>query len=153
MNKYNNPDDGLDLSRNMLWYTFLIKHAKALLRTKDCCTYSLDSHVHLYRGNYRLRGRAGPPIDMDTEFSFRVGMWIPVVQRAAQSLHALSYPSTPAFEFRIKTTHCRLSIPNYSTHSQLPSVLGFRLMDPSTHHAVIVTSHVQILVAVSHPAR
>jgi hypothetical protein len=35
------PDDGLDLSRNMLWYTCLLKHAKPLLRTKDCCTYSL----------------------------------------------------------------------------------------------------------------
>jgi hypothetical protein len=34
-------DDGLDLSWNMLWYMFLIKHAKALLRTKDCCTYLL----------------------------------------------------------------------------------------------------------------
>jgi hypothetical protein len=35
------PDDGLDLSRNMLWYTCLIKHAKTLLRMKDCYTYSL----------------------------------------------------------------------------------------------------------------
>jgi hypothetical protein len=25
----------------MLWYTCLIKHAKTLLRAKDCCTYSL----------------------------------------------------------------------------------------------------------------
>jgi hypothetical protein len=31
----------LDLSRNMLWYSCLIKHAKTLLGTKDCCTYSL----------------------------------------------------------------------------------------------------------------
>jgi hypothetical protein len=35
------PDDGLDLSRNMLWYTCLIKHAETLLRTKNCCNHSL----------------------------------------------------------------------------------------------------------------
>jgi hypothetical protein len=35
------PDDGLDLSWNMLWYTCLIKHAETLLRTKDCCIHSL----------------------------------------------------------------------------------------------------------------
>jgi hypothetical protein len=34
-------DDGLDLSRNMLWYTCLIKHAETLLRTKDCWTLIL----------------------------------------------------------------------------------------------------------------
>jgi hypothetical protein len=33
--------NGLDLSRNMLWYTCLIKHTETLLRTKDCCTHSL----------------------------------------------------------------------------------------------------------------
>jgi hypothetical protein len=32
------PDDGLDLSR-------LIKHAETLLRTKDCCTHSLDHQM------------------------------------------------------------------------------------------------------------
>jgi hypothetical protein len=31
----------MDLSRNMLWYTCLIKHAETLLRTKDWCTHSL----------------------------------------------------------------------------------------------------------------
>jgi hypothetical protein len=53
------PDDGLDLSRNMLWYTCLIKHAETLLRTKDCCTHSLrtdiykDSSTEEYRGVWR----------------------------------------------------------------------------------------------------
>jgi hypothetical protein len=37
------PDDGLDLSRNMLCYTCLIKQAETLLRTKDCCTHSIPN--------------------------------------------------------------------------------------------------------------
>jgi hypothetical protein len=34
---YHNMFRLMDLSQNMLWYTCLIKHAKTLLRTKDCC--------------------------------------------------------------------------------------------------------------------
>jgi hypothetical protein len=40
-------DDGMDLIRNMLWYTCLIKHAKTLLRTKDCCTSSELEQINL----------------------------------------------------------------------------------------------------------
>jgi hypothetical protein len=45
--------------QNMLWYSCLIKHAKTLLRTKDCCTYSLQHDVLTHQLLIAFRGIGG----------------------------------------------------------------------------------------------
>jgi hypothetical protein len=75
------PDDGLDLSRNMLWYTCLIKHAETLLRRRIVVLISLsmNNFMHIPSTANNCQVSLAHPETRSLPFSFFTLRWRHIV--------------------------------------------------------------------------